>query len=173
MAIAREIACLDELSGLLLTPATDITRDTAEHLLRDLRLTPLLPIYRNWRRLWIIEELEYLPDGARRFLKFALEPANLPSRTIVLATSNDTSALEQAFLDRFQHIPFDAGTTFRQACLHSLQTIWKDNTPSPTPPLPHAWQHCGLAPNSQDWSHRRALRWLQQRHERPDLCPIF
>ena len=117
----------DDLSGLWEIVSSDLTIDRAKDLFRrSLRLRPLMGT--GWKVV-LIEELEACASAqVTKFLKVALEPENLPPKTIVVATSNDSSRIEPALSQRFLWQMFDCGEDFREACMNRLAEIWQKET---------------------------------------------
>ena len=127
LALAAELGCRDEFSGLHIVPCSELSIDVARRLFEGmdgysavLRLRPLEG--RGWHVV-ILEELEWLSPQCQRYLKVALE-TRMPSRCIVVATSNGAGGLDRALLQRFDVFAFGSGKYFAQACQERLEAIW-------------------------------------------------
>lgn len=155
LALAREIGCVDEWSGLHIIPATELTIDVARDLFqRSLRTMPMEGS--GWHVL-LIEELECCTSPAvGRFLKVALD-TGMPRKTIVLATSNDTSAIDAALQQRFTVLRFGNGAAFHSACQDRLRAIWHEESGSTV--IPAALATWGKS--ADGFSFRSALNDLE------------
>jgi replication-associated recombination protein RarA len=148
-ALACELGCADELSGLHEVIASELTVDRARELFeRTLRLTPLMG--RGWQVL-VIEELETLSSQAQVYLKVKLE--RLPPRLIVVATSNGAGKLSKALLQRFQLLVYDGSQVFAACCRSRLEEIWALEYPGLS--LPAGYDQWGW--DDGTYSMRRAL----------------
>lgn len=126
-----------------------------------LRMRPMEGV---WHVL-IVEELERcVSDGARSELKTRLSEGEMLPRLILVATSNDTSKLEPALLERFQQLAFGSGPAFHEACLPVLPTIWDGECAQRglDLPLPASWQRWGVQTTltGERFSLRRAINAL-------------
>ncbi|MGA2069490.1 MAG: AAA family ATPase [Thermoguttaceae bacterium] len=106
-----------------------------------------------------IEELERLHPTVQNELKEALEDAQRRYRLIVIATSNDTSRLEQALRDRFKMFPFSCGPDFAEAVNDWLPAVWAAEVGSGVD-LPYGYQSLGW--EGEHFSARRALDGLEK-----------
>lgn len=155
LALAREIGCSDEWSGFYVMPATELTidvcRDLFQHRLR------MVPMEGDGWHVLLIEEMETCTSSAvSRFLKVALD-TGFPKKTIVLATSNDTSGIDPALQQRFTILRFGSGAAFHSACQDRLRAIWHEESKSTTvPPALATW---GLS--EAGFSFRQALNDLE------------
>jgi replication-associated recombination protein RarA len=109
----------------------------------------------------LIEEMELLPSrNVNSELKDQLSEQNHPERLIVIATSNDVSALDEALLQRFESggvFPFSCGPTFAEACVDRLHDIWQREVGSDMP-MPLGVAQMGW--RNDAYSMRRALAAL-------------
>ena len=106
----------------------------------------------------LIEEMELLPSrNVNSELKDQLSEQNHPDRLIVIATSNDASALDEALLQRFEIFPFSCGPSLADACLDRLGDIWHIETGSESA-LPAGVAEMGW--RNEAYSMRRALAAL-------------
>jgi replication-associated recombination protein RarA len=140
-ALAAELGCEDQWSGLEVITSTELTIDRARELFEHtLRLRPMMG--RGWKVL-VIEELEACTSPqVTRYLKVALE--RLPARTIVVATSNGAGGIERALLQRFQLRFFSGGELFAEACLERLRDVWRaESGEELLPPGADEWGWCG------------------------------
>lgn len=62
----------------------------------------------------------------------------MPSRCVVVATSNGAGGLDKALLQRFDVFAFDSGKHFAQACQERLEAIWRAEAGDA--PLPPDWR---------------------------------
>lgn len=138
-ALATELGCHDEFTGKWHVPCTELGIDNAKELFsRTLRLRYGSESGFN---VLILEECEWLSAACQRFLKDALDPlTRLPRNLIVVATSNDSSGLDEALLERFRLLAFSSGPYFREACLERLAVVWEQLTGNPClPPSASGW----------------------------------
>ena len=148
VALAHDMGCDNEWSGLEVIPATELTIDRARELfLHDLKLRPLEG--RGWHVL-ILEELEAVHPQVSRFMKVHLE--RLPKRCIVIATSNGAGGVEEALLQRFRLYRFAGDESFAAACQARVASIWREIGAGP---LPRDWMAWGW--RSGTWSLRLCL----------------
>lgn len=160
LAFANELGCEDEMSGLHVVPYSEFTVDVARRLFVGdesapvLRLRPMLG--GGWHCL-VLEEFDWLPSQTQRFLKVALE-TRLPSKCIVVATSNGAGKLDAALLQRFRIYTFSAGRQFAEACQERLREIWRIEASHL--PLPDEWEFWGMMGGGQ-FSMRVALDRMQ------------
>lgn len=138
IALAAELSCVDEWSGLEIVPASELTIDRCRQLFdRELRMRPMQG--RGWHVL-VLEELEAVPSATvGRYLKVALE--RLPARCIVIATSNGAGGVEQALLQRFMVFGFNGGAHFAAACWERIKAIWQSLRGDAA--MPAGWQSWG------------------------------
>jgi len=167
LALAAELGCLDELSGLHVVTSTELTIDRCRDLFEStLRLKPMLGD--GWRVL-VVEELEALTSvQVQRFLKVALEQ-RLPDRCVVVATSNGAGAIQKAdkaLLQRFRIYRFEAGKMFAAAAEGYLADVWQRETGQDR--LPVGWRTWGTDGDGE-FSLRVALDRLQCEAE---LCDV-
>ncbi len=129
LAFANDVGCPDEMHGLHIVPCSEFSIEVAREMFdgNRLRLRPMMG-KGGWHCV-ILEEFDWLPAQTQRYLKVALE-TRLPSRCIVVATSNGTGKLDRALLQRFHHYAFSYGAPFRDACIQRLRHIWKLETGS-------------------------------------------
>src|SRR5258706_2674738 len=111
-ALANDLGCQDEFSGLHTVTACDLSIDVARELFQStLRMRPMEGS--GWQVL-LIEELELLGERTANFCKVALEKY-LPKRCVVVATSNSTAKLQEALVERFTVIAFGGGQSLATA----------------------------------------------------------
>jgi replication-associated recombination protein RarA len=155
-ALAGDLGCVDDFSGLHTVVAAEFGVDAAKEMFR--RTLCQRPFEgRGWKVL-VIEELEFLSPACVNVLKVVLE-TQLPSKTVVVATSNDTSKLQAALRDRFTVLYFQSGPEFADASRDTLLEIWAEE--SGDAPLPADWPAWGWYGDDQ-FSFRRALDEMQQ-----------
>lgn len=138
-ALAAELGCTDDMSGLYQLDSCDLTIDNVRELFADkLRLYPMCNPKGVWKVL-IIEELESLNAKVDGKLKTALE-VNLPAHLVVVATSNSPDKIGKALRQRFKQYQFKAGPEFAVASQHRLAAIWRSRAPNhPIPSDYLAW----------------------------------
>lgn len=159
LALAAELGCEDEFSGLHVVTSTELTIDRCRDLFEcALRLRPM---YGDGWRVLVIEELEALTSvQVQRYLKVALE-TRLPERCLVVATSNGAGAIakaDKALLQRFRHYRFEAGKLFAAAAEPYLAMVWQQETGRSK--LPLGWRQWGTD-GEGEFSLRVALDHLQ------------
>lgn len=157
MAMAADLGSADEWSGLDVVPSVDLTIERCRELFeRTLRLIPMAG--KGWRVL-IIEELEACSSATvQRYLKVALD-TKMPPRCTVIATSNGTSGLDPALVQRFDHFTFRGDADFAKAGAKRLLDIWTRETGKAD--IPGDVIRWGTSA-SGDWSFREALKQMQQ-----------
>jgi replication-associated recombination protein RarA len=121
-ALALDLG-VSEYAGLTEYAACRLKIEDVDELFNHkFRLTPMMGV--PWHIL-VIEELERcVSDAVNSALKYWLSEQHIPSRLIVIATSNDASGLDEALLQRFDIYPFSCGPSFAAACIDRLGEIW-------------------------------------------------
>jgi hypothetical protein len=160
LALAAELGCADEFSGLHVVPCSEFSIDVARRLFEGadgytatLRLRPLEG--RGWHVV-VLEEMEWLSPQCQRYLKVALE-TRMPPRSIVVATSNGAGGLDKALLQRFDAFAFGSGKFFSQACQERLEAIWLAEAGQE--PMPPDWRNWGW--DGEHFSMRSALAAME------------
>lgn len=159
LALANDLGVLPEEQGggLLMRNAADLKADVTRELFQRLRWRPMFGS--KWRVL-VIEELEAVPSiEVQRLLKTYLDVGAMAEGTIVVATSNDCSALSDALLERFTLYTFQAGRYFAESVRDDLARIWAAETEGAE--LPAGWTEWGWI--GERFSFRRALDTMQDR----------
>lgn len=152
-AVAHDLDCHEEMTGYFRVTASELGIDAARELFdHRLKLRPFSP--QGWKVL-VIEELELLSQQTQIFLKVALE--NLPSKTVVIATSNGVSKLQPALVERFTQIEYSSGEFFASAVTRKLRDIWSVEVGGEPPSDIDRWGWSG-----DRYSARIALGKLQQ-----------
>jgi hypothetical protein len=175
LTFANDLGCQDEFSGLLIYPASQLDIATCERLFTSsLRLRPMEGP--GWHVL-VIEELDGVPSKqVERYLKVMLE-TRLPSRCVVLATSNDVQGVNRALLQRFKLHSLDDGLSdggaslgyvsgrpkgpvggFRGYAMGRLKAIWQAE--SGGAPMPKDWPTWGF--DGVGFSMRVALDQIEE-----------
>lgn len=157
LALAAELGARDEFSGLTTISASSLTKDEAFDVVRRLSLRPFSGA---WNVL-IIEELEWLGQQAQVFLKMALASERLPALAIVLATSNDVSRLDPAFVQRFSRVRLESGARLATACQERLLAILRAEAPGLDPP--GYWRNWGFENGACGGASRCGWRWTSCR----------
>lgn len=134
LALANELGC-DEGGDLDVICASELNVDSVREMTRSFTYRPM---FGKWK-IWLIEELETLHPQAQTLLKVGLE--NLPEFVIVLATSNDTTKLSPALLQRFVVLLFESRDTFAESGNKRLAAIAA--TEYPGVQLPPGWEAWG------------------------------
>lgn len=156
-ALAHELGCHDEFSGLHVVTASELTVDLARQIFgRDLHLRPMESTT-GWHTL-VIEELEFLSPQCVTFLKTSLE-MNMPRKCCVVATSNGSTKLNRALLQRFTLLSFSGGPCFASAVQERLACIWAAEFPAAD--LPLGFESWGWSEDRTEFSMRSALDRLQ------------
>lgn len=154
-ALAADIGCGDDMSGLHTVIASDLLIDKAREMFdHTLRMRPMFGS--GWKVL-VIEELEQLSDKVQTYLKVALE-TRLPERCVVVATSNGAGYLSKALLQRFTILSYSGGPTFAHAAQDFLCNVWR--TEYGHHPMPAGWETWGWD-SDHEFSLRQALDALQ------------
>lgn len=133
--------------------AAELNVDAVRDLKSTLRSRPMLG---KWKML-LVEELEFLHPQVQTHLKVMLQPADLPSHVIVVATSNGATKLQPALLQRFTTFCFSSGSSFAAATEDKLTEIWSKECPEK--PIPPGWQSWGWT--GDNFSLRLALDQMQ------------
>lgn len=152
LAMASELGAVDDLSGLLVVDAVKLGKDEAERLLQSLWMRPMLG---QWSVV-VLEELERLSQQAECILKRGLASEHLPPHAIVIATSNDTSSIGDALLERFSRVEFSGWRALAEAGYARLSWLWGEETsgqPLPADAINWGWQR-----NKEGRKHRFSMR---------------
>lgn len=156
-ALANELGCHDDFSGLHVVTASELSVELARQLFgRDLHLRPMVSDT-NWHTL-VIEELEFLSPQCVTYLKVALETA-LPRKCCVVATSNSAQKLNRALLQRFTLLSYSGGPHFALAVQERLAAIWDAEHPGES--LPLGAEQWGWSEDGKEFSFRSALDRIQ------------
>jgi replication factor C small subunit len=154
-ALANELGCTDEFSGLHTVTACDLSIDVTRELFQStLRLRPMEG--NGWHVL-ILEELDLLHEKVANYLKVALE-RQLPAKCVVVATSNSVEKLQEALVERFTVVAYSGGSNLASAVMPRLQSIWREEYGDA--PMPAGWERKGW--DGERFSVRRALDGLQR-----------
>jgi DNA polymerase III delta prime subunit len=160
LALAAELGAVDAFSGLEVICTANMGKAEAEAAVKRLHLRCLAG---QWNVL-VLEELERHSPQCQVFLKVALASENLPSRAIVVATSNDTALIDAALLERFgKPLRFDGWQTLADAGARRLAGIWaRESDGAPLPKNASYWGwHLDDAAKPVRYSLRTALDALQ------------
>lgn len=167
LALAHELGC-DEGGDLDVICAAELSVDSVREMLRSFQYRPM---FGAWR-IWVIEELETLHPQSQQLLKVGLE--NLPESVIVMATSNDTSRLQPALVQRFNVLIFECRDSFAKAGNIRLAEICEKHYPGRA--LPVGWQRWGYDHAEEGrYSLRVAFDRLQQwglKHGQPHAAAV-
>jgi len=157
-ALAHELGCYSGwLSTCYSVNGANLTADVLRYWFGPAE-SPLRLMAPNGWHVLVIEELEYANKVCGVLLKDYLDTHNLRSRTIVVATSNDSSALPRPVKARFgSHLRFKHDFAFAEACWRRLQEIWALECPGRK--MPSGWGNCGWEDGA--FSMREALNQLQ------------
>jgi putative ATPase len=157
-ALARELGAYDNPMWETVYPVSgpDFTVDQARYYFTDAD-TPFK--YKvPGRHVLVIEELEDLSPACQRLCKDAFERRVEELGVVVVATSNDVSRLEDAFLDRFTLLEFHGGPALAAAARKRLLWIWRQETGEDMP-MPADWERFGW--RGDRFSMRRAINELE------------
>jgi replication-associated recombination protein RarA len=157
LALAHDLGCINEFAGLLVVPASELDIAKCHELFEvSLRLRPLEG--KGWHVL-VLEELDgIVSKQVERYLKVKLE-TGLPSRCIVVATSNGAGGINDALLERFTILQFSAGKSFATCAIGRLTEIWAECAPGVTPPP--GYERWGWDSTGTRFSMRLALAAMQ------------
>ena len=157
LALAAEIGSVDEFSGLLVVPASELDIERCRELFEvSLRLRPLEG--KGWHVL-VLEELDGVGSKqVERYLKVKLEHG-LPAKCIVVATSNGAGSINAALLERFDVLQYSGGAYFAQAAQQRLRSIWDEQTGGE--PVPPGFERWGWNSGMTQFSMRLAIAALQ------------
>lgn len=159
-ALARELGAMDDWDFMEVV-ACDLDVQRADDVRRWLNTSPRVGCF----KVLLVEELEWLHKQVVVKLKSTFE--KLPSRAVVIATSNDTSGLDGAFVQRFQQYRFESarGGQFATACCGPrgpLMRAWYEQVGPDCQP-PRGWQAWGYeGGNGATFSLRVAYDRLEQ-----------
>ncbi len=143
LALAADLGCPDEFSGLAVIPAADLGVDPLRRLLDTIRLRPMLGS--GWRVV-VIEEFERLSPQASQLLKVALSSEHLPPRVVWVATANNVDKIDEALFERFTALEYNAGDELAAAALERLRAAWRhetDGAPEPAGLEQMGWRASG------------------------------
>ncbi len=102
---------------------SELTIDECKRLFD--RVFRLRPMFGTWHVL-VIEEFEGCPSKAvRSYLKDRLGEGQWPSRLIVLISSNDTTGIDPALLERFQILDLRSDKELGFLVFPRLRAIWE------------------------------------------------
>lgn len=132
LALAHELGC-DPGGDMDVICASELSVESVRELLRGFSFRPM---FGKWRVL-VIEELETLHPQTQTLLKRGLE--DLRPWVVVIATSNDTSKMQPALLQRFSTLHFDSRENFARQGNERLQKIAAELGCE----LPKGWAHWG------------------------------
>lgn len=151
LALAGELGC-DAGGDLDVICASELSVESVREILRTFSFRPM---FGKWR-VWVIEELETLHPQAQTLLKRGLE--ELPAWVVVVATSNDTSKLQAALLQRFSTLIFESRDRFAVPGNERLRQIAAELGCD----LPQGWAHWGYDNRTEGhFSLRVAIDKLQ------------
>lgn len=156
MAFANDLGCVDEFHGLHVVPCSEFSIEIARELF-DGNALRLRPMFGSGWHCVILEEFDWLPAQTQRFLKVALE-TKLPSKSVVVATSNGAGKLDAALLQRFRCYSFSSGKQFAAAAQQRIAEIWRLEVGDVE--MPSMWRHWGVTADGQ-FSLRVALDRMQ------------
>ncbi len=162
LAMAGDLGSVDECSGLYVVACSEFSIDVARGLFEgnERHAATMRQRHiegRGWNVL-VLEELEWLSPQTVRYLKVALDDTKRPPRAVVIATSNDASALDKALRQRFDVYRFGSGRSFADGCVEKLAEVWRDETGQDS--LPTGWTSWGW--DGEEFSLRLALQSLER-----------
>ncbi len=148
-ALANELGC-----DPVLIKGGELDTDTARDLAKRQGFRPMFGGAFN---VWIVEELESLHPKAVRDLKVTWEHY-LGQHNIVIATSNNSVAIDPILLQRFTRLDFDGGKELAENGNDYIAGLWLQETEGD--PLPRGWNNWGF--EGEDYSLRTALCRMQE-----------
>lgn len=148
--VAESLGCSDDWSGLHHIPCTSLGIEEAKDLFnRKLRFASTS----GWH-LVILEECEWLSPQVQRFLKDALDlETNMPSKAIVMGTSNKIDNLDEALLERFRIVNFKSNEEFMISCRNKISEKWRYIFDEDLPP-----ESCNWGIRGERFSMRLAIQ---------------
>jgi ATPase family protein associated with various cellular activities (AAA) len=154
LAIAAELGAV-EMGGLEQVKSGMQDAEEVERVLGNLRYTPMLGS--GWRVI-IVDEADYMSYKASQIWLSALE--DLPSRSLVIFTTNNTHKFSDRFLDRCERFAFESAPVMHAQDAQALiDRIWLAETGETESPrladLP------GVIDPAQGLSYRRVVRALE------------
>jgi len=156
LALAADVGCKDQWSGLEIVPSVDLTIERCRELFE--RTLRIIPMAGNGWRVLVVEELEACSSvQVQRYLKVMLD-TGLPPKLIVIATSNGTDDLDPALVQRFDQYLFRGDETLARYGGDHLRQIWfRETGGEKLPGDPVMWGWTG-----ERWSFRTAMKVMQQ-----------
>lgn len=163
LCLANELGCrmeyeMDGIGGLAQIPAGEQTADRVRKIGGELCH---IPFYGSGWRVLIVNECDAIsPQAAVAWLDI-LE--HLPSRTVVIFTTNNPDSLPQRFIDRCMAIEFETSCNGKHliGANELIARIWAKERPGePTPTardIPGAYRDCQLI------SYRRVVQAVAAR----------
>lgn len=128
-ALAHEIGVsVDDgpFGGLVEIASGEQTGETVRESVRQCHTRPM--VGSGWKVL-IVNEADRMSDAASFIWLDALEPENLPPKTVIIFTTNDVKKLPRRLQDRFVMLEFSGDSQQQRPALQQLaEHIWKDST---------------------------------------------
>jgi replication-associated recombination protein RarA len=166
LCLADALGCTGDMKGRHKVNAADLGVEMVSYYFGGYGVTGLLRYVSGSSsrfKVLVIEELEWLHAQVQSKLKELLETDRPPS-TIVIATSNGSSKLQRAFLQRFDTIYLNGGQQFASDCEDRLAEIW--SAESDGAPLPAEWKGWG-------WFQDGMYREFSMRQAIDDMLPAL
>jgi replication-associated recombination protein RarA len=157
MAVAAELgAC--EFGGLEIIKSGMQDADAVERVLDGLRFTPMLGS--GWKVI-IVDEADYMSPKAAQLWLSALE--DLPSRSVVIFTTNDSGRFKDRFLDRCERLRFEADAASHVEDAQMLiDRVWAAEVGDSNPPDASRMEPV-IVDQHGHLSYRRVIRALEPR----------
>ncbi len=154
LAIASELGAV-EFGGLETIKSGMQDAEAVENVLRGLRYTPMMGS--GWKVV-VVDEADYMSPKASQVWLSALE--DLPSRSVVIFTTNRPEKFPDRFLDRCERISFEADARSHSLDAQTLiREIWAKEVGPGTAPLLDSLS--GVVDSEGRLSYRRVVRALE------------
>ncbi len=154
LAVAAELGAV-EFGGLEIVKSGTQDAETVERVIDGFRFAPMLGS--GWK-VAIVDEADYMSVKAAQIWLSALE--DLPSKTLVIFTTNDASKFKDRFLDRCERFAFDAEATVHTQDAQALaDDVWTKETGGTDSPKVATMP--GVVNASGQISYRRVIRALE------------
>ena len=128
-ALASEIGVsIDDgpFGGLVEIASGEQTGESVREAVRQCHTRPM--VGSGWKVL-IVNEADRMTDQASFIWLDALEPENLPPKTVIIFTTNSVKKMPNRLTDRFVTLEFDGDAMTQRPALQQLcEFVWKDAT---------------------------------------------
>ena len=155
MAVAAELgAC--EFGGLEIIKSGMQDAEAVERVLDGLRFTPMLGS--GWKVI-IVDEADFMSPKAAQLWLSALE--DLPSKSVVIFTTNNAAKFKDRFLDRCERFRFEADAANHAEDAQALiNQVWAAEVGDDSPPAVSRIE-AAITDEDGQLSYRRVIRALE------------